>query len=149
MVKGKVKSEEWKIQWFKWRVKSEESNGLSEDAARKECWAKPNQNSCSRFAQSILCPSSHVLMFSCLSKKHVLLSSQNHVLLFSCLSPKTMFFCSHVFPKIMFFCSHVFPPKPCSSVLMSPQKNMFFCLTPLAWYGSETVPPTLSVNKTH
>ena len=130
------------------KVKSEKSNGLSEDTARKECWAMPNQTSCSRFAQAILCPSSHVLMFSCLSKNHVLLSSQNHVLLFSCLSKNHVLLFSCL-PKNMFFCSHVFPQKPCSSVLMSPQKNMFFCLTPLAWYGSETVPPTLSVNKTH
>ena len=103
-VKWKVKSEKWRIHMLseKWRVKSEESNGLSEDTARNECWAKPNQTSCSRFAKAILCPSSHVLMFSCLSKNHVLLFSclpQNHVLLFSCLSPKTMFFCSHVSPK--------------------------------------------------
>ena len=44
------------------RVKNEESNGLSEDTARKECWAKPNQTSCSRFAQASLHPS---LLFSC------------------------------------------------------------------------------------
>ena len=44
------------------RVKNEKSNGLSEDTARKECWAKPNQTSCSRFAQSSLHPS---LLFSC------------------------------------------------------------------------------------
>ena len=109
--------------YVKWRVKSEKSNGLSEDTARKECWATPNQTSCSRFAQAILFTSSHVLMFSCLSKNHVLLFSclpKKHVLLFSCL-PKTMFSCSHVFPKTMFSCSHV-SPKPCSSVLMSPQK---------------------------
>ena len=46
----------------KWRVKSEKSNGLSEDTARKECWAKPNQTSCSLFAQSSLHPS---LLFTC------------------------------------------------------------------------------------
>ena len=83
-----------------WKVKSEKSNGLSEDTARKECWATPNQTSCSRFAQAILCTSSHVLMFSCLPQKtcsHVLLSfkktcssvllspPKKHVLLFSCL----------------------------------------------------------------
>ena len=45
-----------------WKVKSEKSNGLSEDTARKECWAKPNQTSCSLFAQSSLHPS---LLFSC------------------------------------------------------------------------------------
>ena len=102
------------------KVKSEKSNGLSDDTARNECWATPNQTSCSRFAQAILCPSSHVLLFSCLSKN-----------MFSCL-PKTMFFCSRVFQKTMFSCSHVFP-KPCSSVLMSfPQKHvlLFSCLSP-------------------
>ena len=91
-VKWKVKNEEWRIQLLseEWRVKSEKSNSLSEDTARNGCWAKPNQTSCSRFAQTILCPSSLVLMFSCLSK--------NHVLLFSCLS-KNMFSCSLVFQK--------------------------------------------------
>ena len=68
-------------------------------------------------------PKDHVLMFSCLSQKPVLmffcLSPKQHVLMFSCLPPKT---CSHVllsFPKkpvLMFFClskqpcSLVFPP---------------------------------------
>ena len=86
-------------------VKSEESNGLSEETARKECWAKPNQTSCSRFAQAILCTSSHVLMFSCLPQKT----------------------CSHVLLSFKKTCSSVFPPKepypPSNPVFMSPKKN--------------------------
>ena len=81
----------------------------------------------------------HVLLFSCLKKKHVLLSSClqkktcylvlmsskktcSHVLMSSCLKNKNMFSCSHVLKK---------------HVLLS---NRW-----LAWYGSETVPPTILV----
>ena len=95
------------------------------------------------------------------SKKHVLLSSclqKKHVILFSCLQ-KNMFSCPHVFKKNMLSCSHVFK-KTCYLVLMSSclkNKNMFSCPHVfkkkhvllsnrwLAWYGSETVPPTILV----
>ena len=106
--------------------------------------------------------------YFCLKKtcSLVLMSSKKHVLLFSCLK-KNMFSCSHVLKKTcslvlmsskknMLSCSHVFKKK---HVLMSSclkNKNMFSCShvfkkhvllsnRGLAWYGSETVPPTILV----
>ena len=68
---------------------------------------------------------------------------KKHVLLFLCLQ-KNMLSCSHVLKKT------------CSLVLMSSKKNMLSCSHVfkkhvllsnrwLAWYGSETVPPTILV----
>ena len=108
--------------------------------------------------------------YFCLKKtcSLVLMSSKKHVLLFSCLK-KNMFSCSHVLKKT---CSLVLmsskktcylvlmsSKKTCSHVLMSSclkNKNMFSCShvlkkhvllsnRGLAWYGSETVPPTILV----
>ena len=88
----------------------------------------------------------HVLLFLCLKKN-----------MFSCLQ-KNMFSCSHVLKKT---CSLVLmsSKKTCYHVLMSSclkNKNMFSCSHVLkkhvllsnrwlAWYGSETVPPTILV----
>ena len=148
-VKWKVKSEKWRIQWLreKWKVKSEKSNGLSQEWKVKwfKWWYRKKQ---------VLGNTQPNLMFSFCSSNPLPFFSCSLVLL-SFKKPCSLVFpkpCSSVlmsFPKnhvLLFSC---LPQKPCSSVLMSSPKNMFFCLTPLAWYGSETVPPTLSVNKTH
>ena len=47
------------------------------DTASNECWAKPNQISCSRLTQTSLHTSSHVLMFSCLNKNLFLFLSED------------------------------------------------------------------------
>ena len=91
----------------------------------------------------------HVLLFLCLQKNmfscsHVL---KKHVLLSSCLQKKTCYLvlmsskktCSHVLMssclknKNMFSCSHVL------------KKHVLLSNRGLAWYGSETVPPTILV----
>ena len=54
-----------------------------------------------------------------------------------------LFSCSYVFqkkPVLLFSCLQ---KKTCSSVLMSSKKLCSSVLQLLAWYGSETVPPTL------
>ena len=67
-------------------------------------------------------------MFSC---PHVF--KKKHVLLFSCLK-KNMFSCPHVFKKkhvLLFSCLK--------------KKHVLLSNRRLAWYGSETVPPTILV----
>ena len=89
----------------------------------------------------------HVLLFSCLQKKHVLLFSclqknmlscphvfkKKHVILFSCLQKKHVLMSSCLKNKNMFSCSHVL------------KKHVLLSNRGLAWYGSETVPPTILV----
>ena len=102
-VKWKVKSEKWRIQWFKWGYR------------KKGVLGNAQPNLLFSFCSINPCPSSHVLLFSCL--------------------PKNMFFCSLVSPQktcslvLMSFkktCSSVLlsPQKPCSSVLMSFKKHV-------------------------
>ena len=99
----------------------------------------------------------HVLLFSCLQKNMfscshvlkktcslVLMSSKKHVILFSCLK-KNMFSCPHVFKKkhvILFSCLKNKNMLSCSHVF---KKHVLLSNRGLAWYGSETVPPTILV----
>ena len=68
----------------------------------------------------MFCPSTkeHVLLFFCL-----ILASNPHVLMFSCLTPPASN--PHV---LMFSCLTPRKQSPCSHVLLSSPKNMFFCL---------------------
>ena len=78
------------------------------DTASNECWAKPNQTSCSRFAQASFHTSSHVLLFSCLSKKtwsSVLMSVKKTCSFVLMSLIKNLSFCSSVF-KHPFSCLH-------------------------------------------
>ena len=75
-----------------------------EDMRTEEHVLSLNQRTCSHVLMSY--PSQAIPMFSC---SHVLpLVSNPHVLLFSCLTPRKQ--------------------SPCSHVLLSSPKNMFFCL---------------------
>ena len=81
----------------------------------------------------------HVLSLNQRTCSSVLLSyprKQSHVLLFFCLilASNPMFFCSSVLPLasnphvLLFSCLIPRKQSPCSHVLLSSPKNMFFCL---------------------
>ena len=105
-----------------WKVKSEKSNGLSEDTARKECWAKPNQTSCSLFAQSSLHPS---LLFSCSlvlifrSEKWKVKSEEWKIQWLSEDTQASSVGQSPTKPHVLFLLNQAFTLPSCSHVLLS------------------------------